>query len=81
MKKTENFAERFMTATGKFFDFIIPLCAFYFIGIVLNGVIVGKIFTCDITQVPIWSTEGITFASIAGLSALLAKKVYKWIKE
>ena len=81
MKKTENFAEKFMTATGKFFDFIIPLCAFYFIGIVLNGIIVGKIFSCDMTQVSVWSTEGITFAFIAGLSALHAKKVYNWIKE
>jgi len=55
----------------------LALACFYFVGIVANSIIVEMIWKTDMTQTPIWSGAGFTFAIIAFFTYPLCKRVYE----
>ncbi len=59
----------------------LAIVSFYLVGIVVNSVVVEIIFNCDMTTTPIWSGAGFFFATVAGISAFLAKEVYYFIEK
>ena len=62
---------------------LVSFGVFYVLGIIANSVIIELIYGCDTTELAIWSKNGAghVFATIAGLSALISRKVYNWMKK
>ena len=62
---------------------VVAIMLFYTIGIIANSLIIEMIYDADTSELAIWSQNGAghVFATIAGLSALISRKVYNWMKK
>ena len=74
MKKFEKIGDQ-IVAIG------LTVIVFWLIGIVVNALLVEKLFGVNAADITIWSGGGMMFAIIAGLSGILALKVYRVIRK